>query len=66
MARVNGRRMVKREPLPAVGVDEQAAAELFDLGGDDVHADSASRRLGDMAGSAEARLQDELHAPLRP
>jgi len=42
-------------------VDEQATAELFDFGGDDVHADSASRRLRDMPGRAEAGFQNQLH-----
>src|SRR5471032_1869808 len=42
-------------------IDEQTAAQFFDLGGDHIHADSAARRLRDMAGGAETGLQYELH-----
>jgi hypothetical protein len=42
-------------------IDEQAATQLFNFSGDYVHADAAARRLRDMAGRAEARLQYELH-----
>ncbi len=45
-------------------IDEQAAAEFFNLGGHHIHADSAARRLCDVPGGAEARLQDELHCLL--
>src|SRR5580693_2331008 len=49
----------------AVGrVDEQAAAQLFDFGRDDIHADAAARGLRDVTGGAEARLQYELHGLL--
>ena len=64
MASVNGRRIVKREPLPGCRFDEQAAAELLDLGGDHIHADASAGRLGDAPGGAEARLENELHGLL--
>ena len=47
--------------LAGGGIDEQAAAQFLDFGGDDVHADAAARRLRDVAGGAEAGLQNELH-----
>ncbi len=46
---------------PRRRLDEQSAAELLHLGGDDVHADAAAGRLRDGARGAEAGLEDELH-----
>jgi hypothetical protein len=37
---------------------------FFYFGGDHIHADSAARRLCDVTGGAEARLQYELHGLL--
>ena len=61
IARVNGRRIVKREPVPGVDSMNKSAAELLDLGRHHVHAHAAARRLRDAARGAESRLEDELH-----
>ena len=42
------------------GIDVEAAAKLFDLAGNDVHAHAAAGNLGHLLGGGEAGLQDKL------
>ncbi len=47
-------------PFAGPRLDPHRAAELLDLVVDDVHADAAAGGLRELAGRAEARLQDQL------
>src|SRR5262249_48331103 len=54
-----------RRPLPDDALDVHRAADLLDVGLDDVHADAAPAEAGDLHGGREARQEDEPRQRLR-
>ncbi len=60
----NGRRIMKREPLPAECFHQQRAAQLLHLVGHHVHAHAATGGLGQVLGGGETGLEDQLHGLL--
>ena len=60
MARVSGTLRRKVVPSPANAAHGDGALEAVHDGLDDVHADAAAADLGDLAGGAEAGVEDEV------